>query len=87
MLDWYLLISIRACACIAVFRHHLRNESSDLPAEPHIRIVKGAQAKGEDPYSWETYETISTHGMDYLEVRDRLEEYGIKVPTKPHDDI
>ena len=68
-------------------RLHYRNDSSDLPAEPHIRIVKGVQAKGNDPYLWETHDTISTIGMDYVEIRDRLAEYGIKMPNKPHDDI
>lgn len=72
---------------VLLVRQRHRNESSDLPEEPHIRIVRGEHAKGDDPYLWETHETISTVGMDYLEVRDRLGEYGIKVPNKPHDDI
>ena len=73
---------MRACAA----GNH-RNDSSDLPAEPHIRIVKGENAKGDDPYSWQTHETISTQGMDFVEIRDRLGEYGIKMPNRPHDDI
>ena len=63
------------------------NDSEDLLGEPHIRIVKGKDAKGSDPYQWRTEQTIATNGMDYQEIRDLLVEYGIKMPNKPHDEM